>query len=326
MYYNEIVTRIRATQQGRCAIDDFIMSSRDDAKKKIIALNFFEEIHFSVLEEERLNRCINEIETQLEQFRNEADFFNKCNSINLNTANFMPTVPSTLNHNTQLSMVMMIDGIIKTIENEQLYSRGKNRTTTKKQQINNIVTFPPEYCSRIISDFTRKLATEPGAMSSIRIKENNKVKIVWATDDSEINGIADATELRNILGLYYRKGAVLVKITLRGNPQQWWHKPTFFHSGMFPHWLPSHQNDGWGRTLNLANFTESVRETVSENNITWSETLEIRLLGCCEEDVQTQGWEDYLNVRLNNIRQRCINDESVLNDFQYFLEKIDTTI
>jgi len=320
MNYRDIVARFQKEKNGKCAIDDFISGTRDSFIKKIVALNFFEEIHFGALGSDKLNECIDEFEEQLEeQFKDQrarhqdVDILNF--TIRLNRKTIMSATRSILKPNTRFSTILSVEDI-----SGMLSDYGSRENEDK----NNVIRQSNKTHLEIISEFEDFLKK-----NSLLIIEKY-YQILWVTDSKEIDGINEASMIRNLLELY-RTGEALVKITFDMSPDFNWHKPTFFHVISGFHWLPSTLQNGWGITLNLKNLTEGVIETVAVSltdipgkfEINWSDTCKIEPLGECKEyPYDDNGWEEYFNRRRTRIIGLC-TDNDLRNDLNFFLKKIN---
>jgi len=353
MNYKEEVEERLTRQYGRCAIkDDFLKEKRslktllwsiiiicrrlmsrlfssgqtirsyhDDFKKKINALNFFEEIHFGVLDESHLRRCIDNFEAQLVQCSHVKNYFNKRNHIMLNEANFSTSTRTVTD--TRLSLILSFNEDFRDeIRQELQYINGYAYPHSD--------IFSEKEFIELISEFREILPRSP---RPIKIIKKGR-PFIWVADNEEINEIEAATRLENeidvatklkdTLGLYKNKGEVLFKVSFNNDPGYGWHKPTFFHSLFGHHWKPAYRDDGWGITLDLSNFNDGVKESVAINNIFWSANFDIQFLGECTTGIpEDSNWENYFYHRLRTLRNRCSGDEAILNDFKYFLKTIN---
>ena len=326
MNYRDIVERFQKEKNGKCAIDDFISETRGSFIKKIVALNFFEEIHFGALPGDKLDECIDEFEEQLEvQFEEQrtrhqdVDILNL--EIRLNRKAIMSAMRSILKPDSRFSTILRVEDISAMLSN---YGKRRPYSKTNKTDENNVIRLSDKTHSEIISDFEHLLKEN----SSLMI--NKYYQILWVTDSETIAGNNDATNIRNLLGLYHPEGKSLVKITFDLNSGFIWHKPTFFHVIAGHHWQPSYRTDRWGITLNLENLEDGVIETVAVDNsgefrINWTDTCNIQPLGVCEKmpyNCNDTGWEEYFNRRLSRIAGLCAYNETITNDLKFFLEKI----
>ncbi|OFX82631.1 MAG: hypothetical protein A2W99_06655 [Bacteroidetes bacterium GWF2_33_16] len=310
MNYQTIENKIRSYYGGSSELDNWVMDCGNHIVTKIVAFNFFSDIHLGTLNDNDLLKSMFNIENHLRTTDKNIDPLDRIKGVIKPFDPVFWNSPKTqIKSSNKFSTIKTVRNIRRSYNS---FFQGENGNRT----IGTLEIFNEEEIDKLLSEFKKEL--ENG--TSVPFKFGNS--IIWFANSNELDTlnkvIPVADEVRNLLGLYiYNEYLIEVRFVHDENKEP--HKPTIFHSEFGSHWKPSYRNDGWGITLNLDNFTDGVRESVLKGG-DWPKSS-FNKLGTCASGIRKVGWDTYYQKRVDEFRSWADKKIAIINDLEYFLSK-----